>query len=130
MGSGAAFITHTLYRMMFNAPDAGGECELSSRTQEALVKLIADKTVDVVVVAAGQPAPLIANMKPEAQKFIKLLKFDPNHPLEQAAADGLFPLRGQCEQLSQPAEGELHDDLGRCVPRHLRFQHGHAPRAT
>jgi len=39
-----------------------------------------DKTVDVVVVAAGQPAPLISNMKPEAQKFIKLLKFDPEHP--------------------------------------------------
>jgi len=34
----------------------------------------------VVVVAAGQPAPIIANMKPEAQKFIKLLKFDPSHP--------------------------------------------------
>ena len=33
----------------------------------------------MVVIAAGQPAPLIANMKPEAQKFIKLLKFDPNH---------------------------------------------------
>jgi uncharacterized protein len=32
------------------------------------------------VVAAGQPAPIIANMKPEAQKFIKLLKFDPSHP--------------------------------------------------
>jgi hypothetical protein len=31
-------------------------------------------------VAAGQPAPIIANMKPEAQKFIKLLKFDPKHP--------------------------------------------------
>jgi len=33
-----------------------------------------------VVVAAGQPAPIIANMKPEAQKFIKILKFDPAHP--------------------------------------------------
>jgi hypothetical protein len=32
------------------------------------------------VVAAGQPSPLIANMKPEAQKYIKLLKFDPAHP--------------------------------------------------
>ena len=48
--------------------------------EEALVKLVSDKSVDVVVVAAGQPAPLISNMKPEAQKFIKLLKFDPNHP--------------------------------------------------
>ena len=79
VGSGAALITHTLYRMMFNGamPDANASF-LSN--EEALVKLISDKSVDVVVVAAGQPAPLIANMKPEAQKFIKLLKFDPNHP--------------------------------------------------
>lgn len=79
VGSGAALITHTLYRMMFNSamPEANGSF-LSN--EEALVKLITDKSVDVVVVAAGQPAPLIANMKPEAQKFIKLLKFDPNHP--------------------------------------------------
>ena len=79
VGSGAALITHTLYRMMFNGPmpDANGSF-LSN--EEALVKLITDKSVDVVVVAAGQPAPLIANMKPEAQKFIKLLKFDPDHP--------------------------------------------------
>ncbi len=79
VGSGAALITHTLYRMMFNGamPEANGSF-LSN--EEALVKLISDKSVDVVVVAAGQPAPLIANMKPEAQKFIKLLKFDPNHP--------------------------------------------------
>ena len=47
---------------------------------EALVKLITDKSIDVAVVAAGQPAPIIADMKPEAQKFIKLLKFDPTHP--------------------------------------------------
>ena len=79
LGSGAALITHTLYRMMFNGPiPEANESFLSN--EEALVKLIGDKTVDVVVVAAGQPAPLIANMKPEAQKFIKLLKFDPAHP--------------------------------------------------
>ncbi len=68
LGSGAALITHTLYRMMFDAsiPEAN-DSFLSN--EEALVKLIGDKTVDVVVVAAGQPAPLIANMKPEAQKF-------------------------------------------------------------
>ena len=47
---------------------------------EALIKLITDKSIDVAVVAAGQPAPIIANMKPEAQQFIKLLKFDPAHP--------------------------------------------------
>jgi len=79
LGSGAALITHTLYRMMFNAPMPEGNASFLSN-EEALVKLIGDKSVDVVVVAAGQPAPLISNMKPEAQKFIKLLKFDTAHP--------------------------------------------------
>jgi len=78
VGSGAAFITHTLYRMMFK--DAMPEAKASYLPNaEALVKLISDKSVDVAVVAAGQPAPIIANMKPEAQKYIKLLKFDPAH---------------------------------------------------
>lgn len=79
VGSGAALITHTLYRMMFGGPMPDAQATFMSN-EEALVKLIGDKSVDVVVVAAGQPAPLIANMKPEAQKFIKLLKFDPRHP--------------------------------------------------
>jgi uncharacterized protein len=78
VGSGAALITHTLYRMMFKGPIPEANAGYLSN-EEALVKLIGDKSVDVVVVAAGQPAPLIANMKPEAQKYIKLLKFDPNH---------------------------------------------------
>ena len=79
VGSGAAFITHTLYRMMFNAgmPEANASY---LPNDQALVKLITDKSIDVAVVAAGQPAPIVANMKPEAQQFIKLLKFDPSHP--------------------------------------------------
>jgi TRAP transporter TAXI family solute receptor len=79
VGSGAAFITHTLYRMMFN----GAMPETNATylpNDQALIKLITDKSIDVAVVAAGQPAPIIANMKPEAQQFIKLLKFDPSHP--------------------------------------------------
>jgi len=84
VGSGAAYITHTLYRMMFNAPIPEAEASYLPNEQ-ALVKMITDKSVDVAVVAAGQPAPIIANMKPEAQKFIKLLKFDPNHPTSKQA---------------------------------------------
>src|SRR5215212_371743 len=82
IGSGAALITHTLYRMMFNQAIPEANATYVSN-EEALVKLVSDKTIDVVVVAAGQPAPLIANMKPEAQKFIKLLRFDPKHPSSQ-----------------------------------------------
>src|SRR5690242_20540867 len=84
VGSGAAFITHTLYRMMFNNPIPEDHASFLPNDQ-ALVKLITDKSIDVAVVAAGQPAPIIANMKPEAQKFIKLLKFDPNHPSTKEA---------------------------------------------
>ena len=79
VGSGAAFITHTLYRMMFERPMPEANATFMPN-DEALVKLITDKSIDVAVVAAGQPAPIIANMKPEAQKFIKLLRFDPKHP--------------------------------------------------
>jgi len=83
VGSGAAFITHTLYKMMFGTlvPEANATY---LPNDQALVKLITDRSIDVAVVAAGQPAPIIANMKPEAQKFIKLLKFDPAHPSSKA----------------------------------------------
>jgi TRAP transporter TAXI family solute receptor len=84
VGSGAAFITHTLYRMQFGAPMPEANATFLPNA-EALVKLIGDKSIDVAVVAAGQPAPIIANMKPEAQKFIKLLKFDPSHPSSKQA---------------------------------------------
>jgi TRAP transporter TAXI family solute receptor len=84
VGSGAAFITHTLYRMMFDGPMPDAAASYLPNDQ-ALIKLITDKSVDVAVVAAGQPAPIIANMKPEAQKFIKLLKFDPSHPSSKQA---------------------------------------------
>lgn len=84
VGSGAALITQNLYRMMFNKPMPEANASYLSNA-DALVKLIGDKTVDVVVVAAGQPAPLITNMKPEAQKYIKLLKFDPAHASSKAA---------------------------------------------
>lgn len=90
VGSGAALITHTLYRMMFNSPIPEPQESFLSN-EEALVKLISDRSIDVVVVAAGQPAPLIANMKPEAQKFIKLLKFDPAHPSAKAALGTYTP---------------------------------------
>jgi uncharacterized protein len=90
VGSGAAFITHTLYRMMFNNPIPEDHASFLPNDQ-ALVKLITDKSIDVAVVAAGQPAPIIANMKPEAQKYIKLLKFDPSNPLSKSALSVYSP---------------------------------------
>jgi hypothetical protein len=47
--------------------------------------------VDVVVVVAGQPAKLLVDMKPEARKLLKLLKFDPTNPASAAALKTYFP---------------------------------------
>lgn len=79
LGSGTALTSATLYRLMFGEaiPDASTSY-LSN--EEALVKLVTDKTIDVVAVVAGQPAKLLVDMKPEARQRIKLLKFDASHP--------------------------------------------------
>ncbi|HZZ92891.1 MAG TPA: TAXI family TRAP transporter solute-binding subunit [Usitatibacter sp.] len=84
VGSGAAFITNTLYKMMFGSDIPEAQASFLPNA-EALGKLVTDKSVDVVVVAAGQPAPIVSNMKPEAQKLIKFLKFDPKAPSAKEA---------------------------------------------
>ncbi|HKX40273.1 MAG TPA: TAXI family TRAP transporter solute-binding subunit [Burkholderiaceae bacterium] len=87
--SGTAMSATTLYRQMFDAPMA--EANTSYLTNEdALVKLTVDKTLDVVVVVAGQPAKLLVDMKPAARQLIKLLKFDASRPESQAALKTYF----------------------------------------
>jgi len=88
--SGTAMSATTLYRQMFNAPIADGNASFLSN-EEALVKLTDDKSIDVVVVVAGQPAKLLADMKPEARQLIKLLKFDASRPESGAALKTYFP---------------------------------------
>ena len=90
VGSGAAFITHTLYQMMFNQEIPKANDSFLPNDQ-ALIKLVTDKSIDVAVIAAGQPAPIIAHMKPEAQKLIKFLKFDPANPLSKKALSVYAP---------------------------------------
>jgi len=87
--SGTAMSATTLYRQMFDAVIA--ETNASYLTnEEALVKLTVDKTLDVVVIVAGQPAKLLADMKPEARNLIKLLKFDATRPESRAALRTYF----------------------------------------
>lgn len=82
--SGTALSATTLYRQMFNAPLPESQASYLSN-EDALVKLIGDKSIDVVVVVAGQPAKLLTEMKPEARQLIKLLKFDAETPAGKAA---------------------------------------------
>jgi uncharacterized protein len=90
IGSGTALTTVTLYRLLFD--ESLAEAKTSFLTnEEALVKLIADKSVDVVALVLGQPAKLLTDMKPEVRQFIKLLTVDPNHPTTKAALRTYFP---------------------------------------
>lgn len=74
-GSGTALTVTTLYHTMF-----GTELPEQNTTylsnEEALVKLATEKSIDVVVIVAGQPAKLLADMKPEAKQYIKILPVD------------------------------------------------------
>jgi TRAP-type uncharacterized transport system substrate-binding protein len=89
-GSATAHATSALYRLLFDASPPA-----SSRTlapEDALVKLITDRSIDVVAVVAAQPAPLLAAMKPEARKFVKLLRLSPRHPSSERAYSKYRPM--------------------------------------
>jgi uncharacterized protein len=81
-GTGPAVTVTTLYRLMFDAAPANASY---LGTEDALVKLITDQSVDVVPVVGGQPAPLVAAMKPEARKFVKLLRVSNRHAATERA---------------------------------------------
>lgn len=88
--SGTALSATTIYRLMFGQPIPEGNASFLSN-EEALVKLTTDKSIDVVVVVAGQPAKLLADMKPEAKQLIRLLKVDPDNPATRATLQTYFP---------------------------------------
>lgn len=88
-GSGTALTSATLYRLMFGEPMPDARASFLSN-EEALSRLVTDKTIDVVAVVLGQPAKLLVDMKPESRKLIKLLKFDPNHASSEAVLKTYF----------------------------------------
>ena len=89
-GSGTALTSATLYRLMFGEPMPDASASFLPN-EEALARLVTDKTIDVVVVVAGQPAKLLVDMKPESRGLIKLLKFNPDHPSSAAVLKTYFP---------------------------------------
>ena len=75
--SSTALTVATLYRLMFDTAIDERHTSFLSH-QDALVKLT-EQAVDVVALVSPRPARLLADMKPEARRFVKLLKFDPAH---------------------------------------------------
>lgn len=85
VAGGAAMSVATLYRLLFNAAPPP---ENLSRfgNEEALAKLLTDRSIDVVAVLGEQPVALLAAMKPEARRYIRLLQFDREHPSAPAVS--------------------------------------------
>ena len=84
---GSAMAATTLYRQLFGAAPAPARTSYLP-AEEALARLVGERSVDVVVVVAGQPARLLADMKPEARRLIRLLRFD---AADAAALKNYFP---------------------------------------
>jgi uncharacterized protein len=82
-GSGTATTTEAIYRLVFGKPIAENQASHLSH-EEALVKLVTDRSLDVVAIAAAQPAALLTRMTPEARQYVKILRLDPDHPASRA----------------------------------------------
>ena len=88
--SGTAMSASTIYKLMFG--EAIPDKLVSTLTnEEALVMLTTGRAVDVVAIVAGQPAKLLADMKPEAKQLIRLLKVDPDNAATKAALQTYVP---------------------------------------
>jgi len=88
VGSGTALTATTAYAKMFGQALPAADASFLSN-EEALLHLASDRSIDVVVIVAGQPAKLFADMKSEARQYIKLLQLDRSAP-ETLALDGTY----------------------------------------
>ncbi|HUD31592.1 MAG TPA: TAXI family TRAP transporter solute-binding subunit [Variovorax sp.] len=91
IGSGTALTSRTVYQLMFGEPLPPANASYLTN-EEALTKLTVDKSIDVAIVVAGQPAKLFADMKPEARKYIKILRFDDAASESARAKKTYFPV--------------------------------------
>ena len=88
--SGTAETVAAVYRRMFDKPLDQRQASFLPH-EEALVKLVTDRTVDVVAIVAAQPANVLASMRPEARQYVKLLKLDREHAASKAALKAYVP---------------------------------------
>ena len=106
LGSGTALTSRTLYQLMFGEPMPAANAQYLSN-EEALAKLTVDKSIDVAIIVAGQPAKLFSDMKPEARKFIKILKLDDAAPETARARKTYFPATIRAESYSTWLEADI-----------------------
>ncbi|MEJ8821609.1 TAXI family TRAP transporter solute-binding subunit [Variovorax humicola] len=90
IGSGTALTSRTLYQLMFGEPIPAANAQFLSN-EDALVALTVDKTIDIAIIVAGQPAKLFTDMQPEARNYIKILKLDEKAPETTRGKKTYFP---------------------------------------
>ena len=90
LGSGTALTSRTLYQLMFGEPLPAANAQYLSN-EDALASLTVDKSIDVAIIVAGQPAKLFTDMKAEARNYIKILKLDDAAPEIARAKKTYFP---------------------------------------
>lgn len=125
VGGNAAITTANLYRLMF-----GGEIPAENAShladEDALVRLVTDRTIDVVAIVAGQPARLLADMKPEARRYVRLLRYDPRDSSSAALLSAYRP--ATLRSTSYPSL--IDDDLPALAVPSLLMTFEPASRAT
>jgi TRAP-type uncharacterized transport system substrate-binding protein len=71
-GGTTALSVMNFYRETFGEAIADENASFLSH-EEALAKLVTDRSVDVVAIVAAQPVKLLADMRPDARRFVRLL---------------------------------------------------------
>lgn len=79
-----------LYERMFGKPIPQDNLSGFS-DDEALSKLVNEKSIDAMIVVAGQPSAWLAEIPPQLASSIKLLKHDREHPTGQRAIEAYLP---------------------------------------
>jgi TRAP transporter TAXI family solute receptor len=89
-GSGTALSATTVYRMVFGSGIAERNAFFYGNT-EGLRQLVDDRSIDVAVIVAGQPASIFSSMTADARKYIRLLRLEPDSPARRATAGTYSP---------------------------------------
>jgi hypothetical protein len=90
------------YQKLFGEPIANDKASFLSH-EEALVRLVTDRTIDVVAIVGEQPVRVLADMRADARRFVRLVGAAP------ANADPLLSRSYPAERLQARHYGNLLD---------------------
>jgi TRAP-type uncharacterized transport system substrate-binding protein len=105
-GSDTAASIVSLYPLLFGRPLGTTQATHLSH-EDALIKLTTDKSIDVVAIVGGQPVATLANMKPAARNYIKLLRLDSRHASSRAALRRYLPATVRAESYPSLLSADL-----------------------